>query len=484
MIFSSFKINENENIYTQIETYIKDSIENGLLQKGSKLPSSRELSLFLNVSRNSVVTAYENLKYEGVIEIIKGKGSFIAIDSSFKSKDCIIDWNSKINAYGKACEELDIIKHELPWEKGMISFKSIAPEESLFDIDEVKRAFMQAISQEGNKLLNYGYAKGYKYLIEYLLKYMEDKGVNISGKDILITSGFTEGLDILISSYMTENDEILCENPTHNTALKIMRAHGVKITGISMDNQGIEINSLKNALERSKPKFIYLTPSYHNPTGIVMGGERRQAVYSLLQQYSVPIIEDGFNEELMYSSSHLPPIASLNTSGNSVIYIGSLSKILFPGIRIGWIFGDKSLINSLESVKRSRNIHTSTIDQALLYYYLKNGDFHKYVNKVKKYYKDKFNFTITTTQKYIPCESISGEGGLHLFIKLKNNINARDVLDIAYRKGVVFTPGDIFYCDDDGKSTFRLGFGRVKNEDIEKGIKIIGESIEELLHNS
>lgn len=481
MIFSSFKIKENENIYTQIEVFIKDSIENGLLQKGSKLPSSRELSVFLNVSRNSVVTAYENLKYEGVIEIIKGKGSFVAIDSSFKSKDCLIDWNSRINSYGTACEELDIIKHELPWERGMISFKSIAPEESLFDIDELKRAFMQAISQEGNKLLNYGYAKGYKQLIDYLLKYMEDKGVNTSGKDILITSGFTEGLDILISSLMSKNDEVLCENPTHNTALKIMRAHGLKIRGISMDSEGIEINSLKNALETTNPKFVYLTPSYHNPTGSVMGGERRQSIYNLLQQYSIPIIEDGFNEELMYSSSHLPPLASLSTSGNGVIYIGSLSKILFPGIRIGWIFGDKNLIYSLESVKRARNIHSSTLDQALLYYYLKNGDFHKYVNKVKKYYKDKFNFTMAATQKYIPYESISGEGGLHIFIKLKGNLSARDVLEVAYSRGVVFTPGDLFYCHDEDFSTLRIGFGRVKNEDIEKGIKIIGDSARELL---
>ena len=248
-----------------------------------------------------------------------------------------------------------------------------------------------------------------------------------------------------------------------------------------MDNEGVEVESLKRALINSNAKFMYITPSYHNPTGIVMSGARRQEVYSLLQQHSIPIIEDGFNEELLYSSSHLPPIASLSTSGNGVVYIGSLSKILFPGIRIGWILGDKNLINSLESVKRARNIHTSTLDQALLYYYLKNGDFQKYVNKVKKYYKDKYTFTLNAVEKYIPYENISGEGGLHLFIKLKNNLNAREVLEIAYKKGVVFTPGDIFYCNKEDRSTLRLGFGRVKNEQIEKGIKIIGESIKEIM---
>ncbi|HEX9025102.1 MAG TPA: PLP-dependent aminotransferase family protein, partial [Clostridium sp.] len=228
-------------------------------------------------------------------------------------------------------------------------------------------------------------------------------------------------------------------------------------------------------------KFGYLIPSYNNPTGIVTKTARRKEIYNLFRRYSVPIIEDGFNEELLYSSSPIDPIASLCGSGNGVIYIGSLSKILFPGLRIGWIFGDEKLIDVLESVKRGRNIHSSFLDQSAFYYYLKSGAFSRYVKNVRKYYRDKYNLVIEMVEKYIPYEYITGEGGLHIFIKLKDNINARGLLDLCYKDNVLFMPGDTFYEDNlKGKDTFRIGFGRVRDEDIKKGIKIIGDNLKSL----
>ncbi|GAA0120989.1 MAG: PLP-dependent aminotransferase family protein [Clostridium argentinense] len=480
MIFSSFKIESGLPIYIQIEEHIKDSISKALLQKGSKLPSTREVSEMLNISRNSVVTAYENLESEGIVETLKGKGTFVAIETKVMSGEFNVDWKDKINSYGTVCRELDIIKTELPWKKGMISFKSIAPEEHLFDLEEFKRAFLNGFSLEGDKLLNYGYAKGYKPLIEYLMDYMEEKGVNTKGKEVLITNGFTEGFDIVLSSLTIPGDSIVCENPTHNTALKIMKAHGLKVVGIPMDLDGIDTKRLEEILQNNSIKLSYIIPSYHNPTGVVMSGEKRQEVFRIFQKYKVPIIEDGFNEELLYSSSHIPSIASLCTKGNGIIYIGSFSKVLFPGLRLGWIFGDTNLIDTLESVKRARTIHSSFIDQGAFYHYMKSGAFNRYIKKIRKYYGDKYEYTLEQVKKYIPNESIMGQGGLHIFIKLHNNINSRIVLERCYKKGVVFTPGDIFYTDDSGKSTMRLGFSRVSEEDIEKGVKIIGSVVKEL----
>lgn len=476
MIFSSLKLNKDEPIYIQVENHIKESIEKGMLQKGSKLPSTREVSSFLNISRNSVVVAYENLEIDGIIKSSRGKGTFVTIEASKPKNEFNIDWGTRINSYGSICESMDILKTELPWEKNMISFKSIAPEENLFDIEEFKRAFLDVISLEGNKILNYGYAKGYKPLLEYLMEYMKSKGINTEGKDILVTNGFTEGFDIIINTLTEPGDVIICENPTHNTAIKIMKAHGLDIIGVPMNEDGIDTKSLEKALENTSPKFAYIIPSYHNPTGIVMNGEKRQEVLNIFQKHSIPVIEDGFNEELLYTSSPVPSLASFCTDGNGVVYVGSLSKILFPGLRLGWVFGDKDLIDTLESVKRARTIHSSFIDQGILYHYMKSGSFDKYVKKVRKHYKDKYEFTLKQVNKYISYKSITGEGGLHIFIKLKG-INAREVLQKCYEKGVVFTPGDIFYTDGGGEDTFRIGFSRVSEEDIEKGIKVIGEVI-------
>lgn len=483
MIFSNLKINDNEQIYIQIKNYISDMISKGLLPDNSKLPSTRELSQILDVSRNSIVLAYEELKSDGLIYSISGKGTFASSKNSHSTTSWSIDWNIMENKYSKIANELDIIKSEVPWRSDLISFKSISPNGELFDMEELKKSFLNRISLEGHKLLNYGYAQGYKPLIDYLLTYMNKKSVDTSNKDILITNGFTEGLDIILSSFTNPGDYIICENPTHNTAIKIMKALGLNIIGVDINKNGLDFNMLEDKLKiyKNKIKFSYVTPSYHNPTGVVMSPENRYKFYNLMKKFNIAIIEDGFNEELLYSSSHIFPICSLDKSSNGVIYIGSFSKILFPGLRIGWILGDKNVVDRLESVKRCKNIHVSFLDQGILYDYLYNGGFEKYVKKIRKFYGDKFNFAMECVDKYIPTEYILGDGGLHIFLKLKN-INTRELLNKCLEKKVIFMPGDIFYLDGKGYDTLRLGFSRLSFNDIEKGIKIIGESIKELVY--
>ncbi|MVX67240.1 aminotransferase class I/II-fold pyridoxal phosphate-dependent enzyme [Clostridium chromiireducens] len=491
MIFSNLILHKDEPIYLQLEKHIKQGIKNGELKKDSKLPSTREVSKFLSISRNSVISAYEELESMGIIITRKGVGSFILIEGKNESYEYNINYSKIINDYGSTLKKFDIIKNELPYKKGIISFKSISPESHLFNLDDFKRSLLDAWTFEGTNLLNYGYAKGYKPLIDYFFDYMAEKRVNTENKDILITNGFTEAFDIIISSLTNKGDIILCEEPTHNTALKIMKSYGLQIVQVKMDKEGLDLKSLENALSKYSPKFGYLIPSYNNPTGIVTKTERRREIYKLFRKYSVPIIEDGFNEELLYSSSPIDPIASLCGGGNGVIYIGSLSKILFPGLRIGWIFADKNLIDVLESVKRGKNIHTSFLDQSAFYYYLKSGAFSRYVKNVRKYYRDKYNLVVDLVEKYIPYEYITGEGGLHVFIKLKNKINSRKLLELCYSDNVLFMPGDIFYENYhlessiiNGDDTFRIGFGRVSDEDIRKGIKIIGKNIKILEKSS
>ncbi|HBF2788127.1 TPA: transcriptional regulator DdlR [Clostridioides difficile] len=481
MIFSNLKLNDNEPIYIQLKNYISDMISKGLIPDNSKLPSTRELSQLLQVSRNSVVLTYEELKSEGLIYSISGKGTFVKSKNKSSNTTWSLNWDCLENTYSKKATELDIIKSEIPWSSDLISFKSISPDGDLFDIEELKKSFLNRISLEGHKLLNYGYAQGYKPLIDYLLEYMTNKGADISNKDILITNGFTEGFDIIMSSFTQEKDYIICENPTHNTAIKIMKSHNLNILGVDINEDGLDFNMLEDNLVKykNKIKLAYITPSYHNPTGIVMTPENRYKFYNLMKKYNIAIIEDGFNEELLYNSSHIFPICSLDNMNNGVVYIGSFSKILFPGMRIGWIFADKKVINKLESVKRCRNIHVSFLDQGILFDYLSNGGFEKYIKKIRKFYGDKFNFAYKCIKKYIKTEYILGDGGLHIFIKLKN-IDTRVLLEKCYEKNVIFMPGDLFFTDNSGFDTLRLGFSRLSFENIEIGIKIIGETINEM----
>lgn len=480
MIFSTLEIKADMPIYEQIEVHIRQAIETGALIKDSKLPSTREASSVLKVSRNTVLTAYENLESQGVIYSIKGKGSFVKESAKSNEEETYIDWKKQLNHYGRTCSEMDIIKTEPRYEKGMISFKSIAPEGNLFDVEEFKRAFLDVIALEEEKILNYGYAKGYKGLIDYLMQYMAGKGVDITNKDILITNGFTEGLDILLGAYTKPNDKIICEMPTHHTSIKMMKAYGLEIIGVPMDEQGIIVDELEKQIKPNPPRFVYLTPSYQNPTGIVMSAERRSAVYKVLCKYQVPCIEDGFNEELLYSGSHVLPMISLAGNSNHILYLGSLSKILFPGLRLGWIMADQECIDMLESVKRGKNIHTSFLDQAVFVQYMKSGAFERYVKKVRKYYRDRYLFISEEIKKAIPYKKLWGEGGLHIYVDLDHNIDTRLLLERCYAKGVLFMPGDIFRSDGIKTSSLRLGFARLSDEEIIEGLRIIGEEIRKL----
>ena len=478
MFFSEIMLNDKKPIYSQIQKEIIKMIEEGMLVEGSKLPSTRELSQILKVSRNSCIHAYEMLEDEGYIQVLKGKGAFVSHKFKKKGSQWSIDWNQRSSLYGNMAVDLDIVKNEAVTKKGMISFKSIAPDEKLFNLEQIKRDFLNGISFEGEKLFNYGYARGYKHLIEFLKIYMKNKGVNLDNKEILITNGFTEGFDIVLSALTSQGDTVICENPTHNTAIKLMRLHGLELIGVDIENGTINTLQLEKSLSQGNAKLVYLIPSYHNPTGTVMSSSKRKEVYKLCKEYNIPIVEDGFNEELLYFSSHISSIAALSGDDNSVIYIGSFSKILFPGIRIGWVAADKKLVDILESVKRSRNIHSSVLDQAFLYEYLRSGDFQIYLKKARKFYRDKYNFAMECAKKYLPRCSIYGEGGLHIFLEL-DKIDARKLLQSAMRRGVIFMPGDIFYVDNKGSNTLRLGFSRVSFEEMEKGFQIIGQCINE-----
>ncbi|OMF74883.1 GntR family transcriptional regulator [Paenibacillus peoriae] len=492
-MFQDFKLVSDRPVSIQVKEYVNRLIIKGALQADQKLPSTREMSVLLKVSRNTVIAAYEGLEDDGFTYAIPGKGSYVAamvgqsaVDNggSDGSATWEVDWKARMNEYAVSAVDLDMMKQGIRAQKGTISFTSIAPDEQLFDLGDVRRAFMDRMAIEGQVLLNYGYAKGYKPLIDYLMHYMENKGVDIIGKNMLITGGFTEGFDIVLSALRpsARRGAAICENPTHHTAIKNLKLQGFEITGIPMECDGIDVERLEEVLQNNSFDLAYLTPSYHNPTGIVMSPAKRSAVMKLMARHQIPVIEDGFNEELRYSGAHIAPLIATAGQGNGVIYIGSFSKVLFPGLRVGWVLGDRALIDTLESIKRARTIHTSTIDQSILYQYMLNGNFDKHVKKARTEYKRKYELTKTCCEVHLPEAQVTGDGGLHLFLTFPTGVNTRQLLEACNEQGVIFTPGDKFFIQEgEGTNTLRLGFSRVTDENIERGIQIIGKQTRNFL---
>ncbi|WP_151733305.1 PLP-dependent aminotransferase family protein ['Paenibacillus yunnanensis' Narsing Rao et al. 2020] len=483
-MYNDFQRIAGRPVYIQVKDYMKQLIARGALQSDQKLPSTRELSALLQVSRNSVISAYEGLEDEGFIYAVQGQGNYVsqaAFQDHAASLRWTLDWKERLNDQALLAEELDIMKHGIRAGKGTISFTSIAPDESLFDLGAVRKAFLERMAVEGNVLLNYGYAKGYKPLIDYLKQYMEHKGVDLRGKDMLITNGFTEGFDLVLSALGKRHGAVLCENPTHHTALKNLRLHGFEIRGVPMERDGIHLAELQSALEDGQYDCAYFVPSYHNPTGIVMSPEKRLQLMKLMSAYQVPVIEDGFSEELRYSGGHVAPLIAAAGSGNGVVYLGSFSKVLFPGLRVGWVLADSELIYYLESVKRARSIHTSTLDQSILYQYLLGGNLEKYLKRARAEYKRKYELTLACCQAELPYKALSGDGGLHLFVTFAGGFDTGKLLEVCRERGVIFTAGERFFTDGRGQNTLRLGFSRVSDEDIRTGIAVIGAAARQLM---
>ncbi|SHN69438.1 DNA-binding transcriptional regulator, MocR family, contains an aminotransferase domain [Paenibacillus sp. ov031] len=482
-MYSDLQLTEDRPVYIQVKDYMKRLMLKGGLQAKQKLPSTRELSTLMKVSRSTILLAYAELEEEGLIYAIKGKGNYVSstIDAPEATSGWQLDWNERVSDYAIQAEQYDLMKHGSGSERGEISFTSIAPDEKLFDMHNVKRAFLDRMSLEGEVLLNYGYAQGYRPLMKYLLRYMENKGVDLSGKDILITNGFTEGFDLVLGALRKKSGRALCENPTHHTAVKNLRLHQFHLTGVDMESDGLDLKQLERELAANPYDLAYLVPSYHNPTGIVTSPAKRTEIIRLMNQYQVPIIEDGFNEELRYSGSHVSPLIASVGKGNGLVYLGSFSKILFPGLRVGWVIADAALIDYLESMKRARSIHTSTLDQSLLYQYLSNGNFEKYLKRARTEYKRKYELVVRCLRQYLPMCRVSGEGGLHLFVQFPPEYRTRELLAACKAKGVTFMPGDTFYLEPgQGQNTMRLGFSRVSDENIRKGIRIIGETVAQM----
>lgn len=273
-----------------------------------------------------------------------------------------IDWKNKFNIVIVLVDELDLMKYGVCWEKGMIVFNSIVLDEKLFDVENFKRVFFICMFIEGDIVLNYGYVKGYRLLMNYLFYYMEMKGVDILNKDILIINGFIEGLDIVFFFLLKKFGCVICENLIYYVVFKFFCLYGFEVYGIDMYEDGIDMNVVEKSLCEKDFEFVYLIFFYYNLIGIVMSLEKRMELMRLFLKYNVFIIEDGFNEELCYLGLYLVLLLIFVGVGNNVIYISSFLKVFFFGLCVGWIIVDKELIYYLESVKRVRMIYIFMLD--------------------------------------------------------------------------------------------------------------------------
>ena len=387
----------------------------------------------------------------------------------------------------KASETRELLKWVV--EGGVISFGGGMPSPETFPKQQILEIINEGIKKHGDRLLQYGTTQGMKELRSELKNFMQWRGINVSNIDqITVLSGSQQGLDMLGRVFINEGDIILMELPTYLAAINAFKQYNPKFIGLKMDDYGIITDSLEETLkelksENKKVKFLYTVPTCQNPTGVTLSMERRKHLLELASEYDFIIVEDDPYSLVLYQPMDVKPLKSLDTEGR-VIYLSTFSKILSPGLRLGWITANESFTEKFVLTKQSMDLCTSPLLQYIAYEALKKGIIKENLKKIRELYKLKRNKMLEALEKYFPegCKWTIPVGGLFIFVWLPEKVNTKELVYECVKKyKVAYVPGQSFFVDETGLNTMRLNFSYPSIEEIEEGIKRLGQAIKEKL---
>jgi len=331
--------------------------------------------------------------------------------------------------------------------------------------------------------------EGLPELRELILNWFSEDNKKPGLDNIVITSGSQQGLDLMSKVLLNPGDIVIVELPSYLAALNAFRSYGGEMKGISMDNEGVEVDILEETLtqlkkEGQKVKFIYTISNFQNSAGVTMSLPRRKRVLEIAQKFEVFILEDNPYDKLRFEGEPLPSIYSLDNEGY-VISLGTFSKILCPGLRLAWVLGDKKIIEKIVIMKQATDLCTTILNQLIVYEYCRQNDIDKNIESNIKIYRKKRDVMLKALSKYFPSEAswTKPEGGFFVFVTLPEYIDVDVMFPEAIEEGVAYVSGSAFFANGKGKNTMRLSFCYPKEEDIEEGIKRLGKVIKKRIKN-
>jgi 2-aminoadipate transaminase len=364
----------------------------------------------------------------------------------------------------------------------VISFAGGLPNRDLFPVEELKRATNKVFEIYGSDTLQYGNSEGFLGLREMIAKrYHDKKKLNIPVENILITSGSQQGFDLLGKILVNEGDDIVIEEPGYLGAIQALSIFKPRFNPIALTEEGININELKSIMSSRKPKLIYSVPNFQNPSGISYSERTRYEMADILKNTGTLLIEDDPYGELQYSGSAKPSFKTLLP--NNTILLGTFSKTVVPGFRLGWIVASDAIMEKLIIAKQAADLHTTHFTQCILYQYMKDNDIEAHIRKIREVYGNQLKAMLIRISQYFPdkVSHTNPEGGMFLWVSLPEHTSSRELLDLALKDKVIFVPGDPFYIGRKETNTLRLNFSCSDEETIHLGIKRLGKAIEQLL---
>lgn len=473
-------------LYLQIRDQIRGRILSGDLNPGDRLEPSRELARRLGIHRTTVGNAYAELESEGLIEGEVGRGTFVsemvlALRSSVRNArrtahDFI--WEGLLTSEAEDDSLGRLMASGL--EPGVISF---AAAHSLIEPDVAhlaRRALDAVFRREGTRLLQYGSSDGYPPLKELLRGRMRRDGIPVELDEILITNGCQQSLDLIRRALLNPGDVVVTENPTYPGLWQTLETSGVRMLGVPVGEDGMDLDYLEALLEQNKVKLIFSTPNFQNPTGRTMSLEARKRLLRLAGRSQVPVVEDDIYGALRSAGPDLPPLKARDTAG-LVIHVNSFSKVGFPGLRVGWVVASRRVIARLRLMKQRSDLHTNLLGQALLEEFGRRGWLDRMIKRARKKAEASLALLRLLASQHFPEEvKVSyPQGGMTAWVELPEELDAAELLVKAHDEGVIFAPARYFYFQNPKHNAFRLCFTTVTEAEMERGISILGRLMKE-----
>lgn len=358
------------------------------------------------------------------------------------------------------------------------------PAPDAFPVDDVKRITAEILAEQPVLALQYGITEGYGPLVDELTKLAKERyGVGTDDDALIVVSGAQQVMSLMSHIFINNGDAVICEEPAFIGALNCFRAFGARLVGVPVEADGINTEALEEKL-KSEPgaRFIYTIPNFQNPAGTTMSLEKRKKVYELAVKYGVIVLEDNPYGDLRVSGEDLPAIKSFDTEG-VVVYSGSFSKIIAPGLRLGFTVAPKEIIAKMTVVKQTQDVHTTMLTQLIVYRWLKEGRINPHVEKIREIYRRKLNLMCDCLDEYLGdyITYVRPEGGLFVWAKLNEGLDMIPFVKAASAAGVSVVPGNAFLTDTSAPSDYiRLNFSTPSDEGIVEGVKLLAKTAREM----
>jgi 2-aminoadipate transaminase len=456
----------DEPLYRQLFAHFRDEILAGRLAQGTRIPPTRELAGQLGLNRMTVSSAYELLESAGLIRSHVGRGSFVAATVVPKA----FDWEERLSAQAGSVDT-KIATGDAP-----ISFATARPSETLFPLEAFRESCREVLeSPEAASILQLGSPQGYGPLRRYLMERGRAAGTLREHDDLLITNGCQQAFDLLQRLLIRPGESVLVEDPIYPGLRNVFVRAGARLLGVPVTSTGMDLEQVARLLRTERVRLIVATPNFQNPTGVTMPAAERNELLRLAREAQIPIIENDIYGELRYVGAELPTLKQLDDSG-VVIQVKSFSKIAFPGLRVGWVTAPRALVRRLTEWKQVTDLHTDHLSQAVLLRFAVSGRLEAHRQRMLESGRERLEAVLAGCARYLPegTRFTRPEGGMNLWVRLPEPLDAAALLAQAQQLGVEYLPAPVFEVNMRQPGGLRLSFAGLPTEQIERGLAVLG----------